>query len=434
MISDEKVKAEIEALNEELLSQYAEAQAKKKILETFKVVKFDPPGDAAHEVVCYRYPIEDLPPSATIVVDIGQVAILDIDGEAVPFLPGTRHGLKEIVANSNIKFFNEWTKRMTGGDPNMHVKVFFINLQKHPNIPFSTSGGPVQAFDKQQNMGVKISAFGVFTAGIENEDLTGINAMGFLKTIVGNRKVVTANEFREQLIGFVESELASVVTTPVNEGRMPAMMLSGSITQLSKELEDAVKEQFKKNLINLEFIKIKGIKAEKDHEFDEYVKAHEQVIGAQAEAAKMRETGAAAADVRRMGGYTYQDERGYDVMKEAAGNKGTMGTFMGTGMGLGMGFGMGAGMGQAMGNVANNTMGQMNQPGQQPQQPQQQAGVQCPKCGGMIPAGAKFCPQCGAQAPAPAPAPQAGPRFCPNCGAQLEPGAKFCPQCGNKIG
>lgn len=443
MITDERVKAEIEALNQELLSQYQAARESKKILEVFKVVKFDPPSDAAHEVVCYRYPIEDLPANCTIVVDMSQVAILDLDGEAIPLLPGTRHVMRDEIANSNIKWLNNWEKNMTGGDPLMHVKVFFLALHKHPNIPFSTAGGPMQAYDAIQGIGVKISAFGVFTAGIENEALDAINAMGFLKTIVGNRSVVTAKEFQEQLSGAIEGEMPSIISAPVNNGQIPSMALPGQISKFSKELEEAVRADFKRNLINLEMLKIKGIKSEKDHEYEELLKAREASVLAGGEASAMRQKGAAAAEVRQMGGYTYQDERGFDVMQAAAGNKATMGTFMGAGMGIGMGIGMGAGMGQAMGNVAQNTMGQMNQPGaapggqmmgQQPQQPQQpqpqQAGVQCPNCGGMIPAGSKFCPNCGAQAPAP----QAGPKFCPNCGGPLEPGAKFCPNCGNKIG
>lgn len=46
----------------------------------------------------------------------------------------------------------------------------------------------------------------------------------------------------------------------------------------------------------------------------------------------------------------------------------------------------------------------------------------CPQCGKRVPIG-KFCPECGY-------------RFadvCPNCGAELPAGAKFCMECGTKI-
>ena len=50
------------------------------------------------------------------------------------------------------------------------------------------------------------------------------------------------------------------------------------------------------------------------------------------------------------------------------------------------------------------------------------AGTACAQCGTAIPAGSKFCLQCGAKVD------QGG--FCASCGSQLPPGAKFCPSCG----
>jgi RNA polymerase subunit RPABC4/transcription elongation factor Spt4 len=64
--------------------------------------------------------------------------------------------------------------------------------------------------------------------------------------------------------------------------------------------------------------------------------------------------------------------------------------------------------------------------GQNPAATAQASGGLVCACGAAIAPGAKFCPQCGA----PAPAPQVGPAFCVNCGVKLE-GAKFCPNCGS---
>ncbi len=56
--------------------------------------------------------------------------------------------------------------------------------------------------------------------------------------------------------------------------------------------------------------------------------------------------------------------------------------------------------------------------------------LRCPKCGAKIPAGAKFCSECGTKIEPPKPT---IPTNCPKCGAKLPPGAKFCPACGEKI-
>ena len=48
----------------------------------------------------------------------------------------------------------------------------------------------------------------------------------------------------------------------------------------------------------------------------------------------------------------------------------------------------------------------------------------CPGCKADIPAGSRFCPQCGA--------PQA--LKCASCGQDNAAGSRFCAQCGNKLG
>jgi len=48
----------------------------------------------------------------------------------------------------------------------------------------------------------------------------------------------------------------------------------------------------------------------------------------------------------------------------------------------------------------------------------------CKSCQSVIPAEAKFCPECGAKAETAV--------FCSNCGEKLPPDAKFCSNCGAK--
>ncbi len=45
----------------------------------------------------------------------------------------------------------------------------------------------------------------------------------------------------------------------------------------------------------------------------------------------------------------------------------------------------------------------------------------CTRCGARIPAGSKFCLECGQNV---------GGGFCSGCGAPLPPDARFCPACG----
>jgi hypothetical protein len=52
------------------------------------------------------------------------------------------------------------------------------------------------------------------------------------------------------------------------------------------------------------------------------------------------------------------------------------------------------------------------------------AATSCSSCGAPMSAGAKFCPQCGAQK---------APPGCPGCGSPVQTGTKFCGECGHKL-
>lgn len=53
--------------------------------------------------------------------------------------------------------------------------------------------------------------------------------------------------------------------------------------------------------------------------------------------------------------------------------------------------------------------------------------IECPNCGTMLDANAKFCLECGSKIEIKKPA------FCSECGEALAPGAKFCSGCGYKV-
>ncbi len=97
-------------------------------------------------------------------------------------------------------------------------------------------------------------------------------------------------------------------------------------------------------------------------------------------------------------------------------------------IGKSLGASPGAGLGAGMVLIPQV----MNAPMQSSMQPQPQvAFVACPKCGGQVQQGARFCPNCGTTmivAP-----PSQAMSACPNCGKPVAIGAKFCPECGQKI-
>ena len=65
-------------------------------------------------------------------------------------------------------------------------------------------------------------------------------------------------------------------------------------------------------------------------------------------------------------------------------------------------------------------------------QPSAVSGLACSSCGTPLQQQHKFCPNCGAAAPAPPPPAAEGTKFCMSCGAKLPASVKFCGTCGAK--
>lgn len=76
------------------------------------------------------------------------------------------------------------------------------------------------------------------------------------------------------------------------------------------------------------------------------------------------------------------------------------------------------------GGYNNDYRNQYNDPRQNQTYPNQ-GSLHCRKCNSNVPAGSKFCLNCGEQVKA--------ELVCQNCGEKMPPNAKFCNNCGNKL-
>ena len=141
------------------------------------------------------------------------------------------------------------------------------------------------------------------------------------------------------------------------------------------------------------------------------------MIHAQTEAQKVVIDSQAQAAKRRQEGYTYQQERGFDVAQDAAKNEGA-GQFSNMSIGLGMMAGVGGTVGSMVGGAVSDAFAGLAM------QPQKAANRFCDQCGAELTPGAAFCDACGA--------PQAAPDTCTKCGFKFIKPGKFCPKCGAK--
>ena len=124
-----------------------------------------------------------------------------------------------------------------------------------------------------------------------------------------------------------------------------------------------------------------------------------------------------------MEGYTYHDERSFDVAERIAANEA-----IGQMSNLGIGLGMMGGIGGAVGGVMSQALSNAAQPQMPVASSNAAQGVICPKCQTPLPANARFCFGCGSKVEAP----DGNEVICPKCG-QRTPKGKFCAQCGQPL-
>ena len=157
--------------------------------------------------------------------------------------------------------------------------------------------------------------------------------------------------------------------------------------------------------------------------------AERDLIRAQAEAQAAKMAGMAEAEVMAAKGYTQRDVLAADVQKayaEGIGNMSISGGSGGSGIAGDM---IGLSVGMAAAGVVAPQLGEMFK-GMNPSTTTsvETATAKCAKCGATLPANAKFCLECGEKV-----APVAADTIvCPECGKTVAKG-RFCPECGHKF-
>lgn len=320
----------------------------------------DEERQAWNDIIAHRYDLEDLPNNTIVQVEQGQLAIFRNEaGQAVVVPPGER---TIETLRSQARGLNQMRDQITGGVSAHHNYLYFINTTTLSDIPFGTAN-PIEmiTYDLQQfNNGgpgvpVRVRSFGSFSAKIYPE--TPNAAIMFLEEIVGSLPDLTKSAFSKRMttdiiLKTLIDNLGKIMIT----NRIGLLSAAPHYLEISNELEKIVAPQAAVFGVTVLSFTVLGISAEEEDR---------KKLEALFEAANTNDIESnSRARQRAVEGYTYQQERGYDVLGTAAANEATPGQFMGAGMGLGMGLGIGGAFGGAMGNMAQNAFGNMNYPSQ----------------------------------------------------------------------
>ena len=390
-----------------------------------QIIKYE--GD--NQTFIWKHPVEDFYSGSQLIVHESQEAVFFMNGQALDSFGPGRYTLETQNMPLVSKFFN----RVTGDTTPFHCEVYFINKTEQMAIKWGTDT-KMEYVEPTYGFPIQIGACGEMNLRIED-------GRKLLIKVVGTERGITQAQLVQKFRAFLMTKLKPYIVTLIRENKLNIFRIDEQLQTMSQALHDALKPDFMDYGIALErFFLTTVMKPESDPNYRRFKEIHFRqyadiaeaklrqqvgVIDQQTAAQKMVIEAQGIAQKRSIEGYTYQDERGFDVAERVASNQ-AVGQFTNMGVGMGMIAGIGGSIGNTVGGMMQNTMNRTM--GQPPTPPPAAAapGTKCAKCGAAIPQNSKFCLECGEKV---APPEAEGGMICPKCGAKVARG-KFCLECG----
>lgn len=387
--------------------------------EIAEIIKYE--GD--NSTFIWKYPSEDFNSLTQLIVHETQEAIFFMNGQALDLFGPGRYTLE----TQNIPKIGKILNRATGDKTPFHCEVYFINKTEQMAIKWGTDS-KVQYIEPAYGFPLSIGASGEMSLRAEDSRKLLLKLVG-TEDFLSQQKLVTF--FRSFLMTRVKTYIAQVMKA----NAINIFEIDENLTVFSDCLKKLLIEDFKDYGVSLErFFVTNIVKPDGERQYEKFkelyfrqyadiaeakLRRQTDIIYAQTEAQKTVIESQALATKRAQEGYTYQQERGFDVAEKVAQNE-AVGEFTNMGVGFGTMAGVGGAVGGMVGGMMNDTMNSvLNQP-----LPQQNSASFCDNCGAKLATGAVFCEECGTSV--------TNTGICKNCGYKFERPGKFCPKCGTK--
>lgn len=332
-----------------------------------EVLKYE--GD--NSTFIWKHPSEDFNSLTQLIVHESQEAIFFMNGQALDLFGAGRYTLE----TQNIPKIGRIFNRTTGDTKPFHCEVYFINKTEQMSIKWGTDS-KVQYIDPQYGFPLAIGASGEMSLRAEDSRKLLVKLVGTEKYL-GQQKLVSL--FRAFLMTRVKTYIAQVIKA----NAINIFEIDENLTAFSENIHKLLIPDFADYGIALErFFVTNIVKPDGDRQYEKFKELHfrqyadiaeaklrqqTDIIYAQTEAQKVVIDSQAQATKRAQEGYTYAQERGFDVAEKVASNE-AVGQFTNLGVGLGTMAGVGGAVGGVVGGAVNNAMNAATQP-TQPAQP-----------------------------------------------------------------
>ena len=384
------------------------------------IIKYE--GD--NSTFIWKHPCEDFNSLTQLIVHESQEAIFFMNGQALDLFGAGRYTLE----TQNIPLIGKALNRATGDVSPFHCEVYFINKTEQMSIKWGTDS-KVQYVEPTYGFPIAIGASGEMSLRVADSRKLLLKLVG-TESFLGQQKLV--GFFR----AFLMTRVKTYIAKEMKASAINIFEIDGHLSTFSEAIKTLLTSDFAEYGVSLEqFFVTTVAKPDGDRQYEQFKELHFRryadvaeaqlrqqvsVIDAQTEAQKVVIDSQAQATKRAQEGYTYAQERGFDVAEKVAANEA-----VGQMTNLGIGLGTMAGVGGVVGGVVGSAIGDAMNNAATPAAPVVEEGGFCDNCGARLVPGAAFCDECGT-------AVAKASNCCAACGYTFERPCKFCPKCGSK--
>jgi len=323
------------------------------------IIKYE--GD--NTTFIWKHPCEDFNSLTQLIVHESQEAVFMMNGQALDLFGPGRYTLE----TQNIPMIGKALNRATDGKTSFHCEVYFINKTEQMAIKWGTDN-KVQFMEPTYNFPISIGASGEMSLRAED-------SRKLLLKLVGTENLLSQENLTRYFRAFLMTKVKSYLAQVIREQKISIFEIDERLSDLSAALIKLLKIDFLDYGVALErFFVTTIVKPDGDASYEKFKSLHFRqyadiaeaklrqqtaVIDAETEAQKTVIASQAMATKRAQEGYTYQQERGFDVAQDVAQNE-AVGEFTNMGVGFGTMAGVGGAVGGIVGGAVNNAFESMN--------------------------------------------------------------------------
>lgn len=320
-----------------------------------EIIKYE--GD--NSTFIWKHPCEDFNSLTQLIVHESQEAIFFMNGQALDLFGPGRYTLE----TQNIPKIGKLLNRATGDKTPFHCEVYFINKTEQMSIKWGTDS-KVQYIEPTYGFPISIGASGEMSLRAED-------SRKLLLKLVGTGNFLG----QQELVGFFRAFLMTRVKTYIAQvmkaNAINIFEIDENLTVFSENIHKLLIPDFADYGVSLErFFVTTIVKPDGDRQYERFKELHfrqyadiaeaklrqqTEIINAETQAQKTVIDSKAQAAKRAQEGYTYAQERGFDVAEQVAQNE-AVGQFTNMGVGLGTMAGVGGAVGGVVGGAVTNAM------------------------------------------------------------------------------